>query len=71
MPSLMCFPCLVLFGQQPRNDDMSRAILRPGRAKARRAEKEPRRLSHRQTLQDDVDEAPVVLDFSVSHGACC
>jgi hypothetical protein len=32
MPTLMCIPCLVLFGRLPQNRDMVRAFLRPGRA---------------------------------------
>jgi hypothetical protein len=45
MPSLICLPCLVFVWTAPRNDDMGRAFLRPGRAISRRAEKEPSRPS--------------------------
>ena len=50
MPPLIGPPCLGLFGPLPRNGDIGRAMLQPGRAVARSADGEKRRLRRGRAL---------------------
>ena len=50
MPSLIGLPCLGLFGPLPRNGDIGRVMLRPGRAIARSADGVKRRLRQGRAL---------------------
>jgi hypothetical protein len=54
MASIMCIPCLVLFGQPARNGDMGRVILGAGRAIARGADREKRRFFQGRALRPSV-----------------